>query len=275
MRNPWAVFLLLLAMAGRPAHPQGDGQGADEATAQALADFKKAFASDSPAARIDALKQLAFVRADKSIPILAKILTGEASAVRAAAAETLGGMDDRASAKALGDALAPNLGRNEVEAAIVKSLQNLDYEVGAEAMNALLAQVADKNVVDILDVVLPALGKLGSPGSIEPLIQLMDHIEGLARIHSSGRDKRAAEIIPLKSAVKKALEAITGWKEKDHSDWASRWRDEGPQLMAGRVAVYQCKNGGGKWEQPVGEKPKCPIDDKAPGCVALVKTKLH
>lgn len=267
-------FLLLRAFV--PAWAQADPKAeAEKEARKALEKFEKAYSTDVQSARIAALQQLAFVRRDLAIATLLRVLTTDADAVRIAAAEALGRINDPAAVKALGESVARNATHTEVMDAIVKAIETLDWEVGVDALNPLLARENEKDVVDTYASVVPALGKLGSHTSVEPLIALLDHCESAARISAKSRDRRAEELAKLKETVIKALKGITGWKEKRQSDWADRWAKEGPQLVAERTAVYLCRNVDKRWEQGIREKPKCPYDDKASECGVLVKTKLH
>ncbi|MBI3272909.1 MAG: hypothetical protein HYZ53_28230 [Planctomycetes bacterium] len=271
-----AAVALWVAATGS-AWAQDDPKRDEEKEARkAFAKFEQDYKNTVQAERVHALQQLAFVRRDLALAALSKVLVSDTDAVRIAAADVAARIDDLSTVQMLGRAIEPNLTRREVMAAIVKALETLDWEAGAAILNSLLARDQETEVANVLEDVVPALGKIGSPTSIEPLIALLDHVEGAARLPSKNRDRRAQDLVKMKTPAGNAIAGITGWKkEKESEDWEARWRDDGPRLMAERIIVYFCKNTFRRWELSVREKVKCPHDDKAPSCVVVVKSKLH
>ena len=269
----WMLTLLLAA----PLLSQGEGSKEDpEECKKALEAFRAQYKSGAELARASAVGSLSKHNCPKSVDALSQMLTGEADTVRIAAAKTLGGFDSPKAVEAVAGAVPANSQRHEVLEALAKALETLDWEIGAETLNPLLAKHHDKDVLETLHVVVPVLGKIGSPSSVEPLIKLLEHAENegkrvrAAGIRAAGNPKMQA----LEAPVRKALQEITGATEANADKWDDWWKANRDRLLAGATVVYRCRATGKRWGQKTGDAQHCPHHDKEEKDGILTKTSL-
>lgn len=267
------IAILLLAAASAWAQEAREDEAACK---KALEEFHKGYRSADEGARAGAAGQLARHVCDKSIRALTEVLITDSERVRLAAAQALGSIDDSCSVDALAQGVGPNADVPAVLESIAKALEKLDWEVASTVLNPLLTKLGDKENVAALDVIVPVLGKLGSPGSVEPLIHLLKRAENEAKgVGRRGRLKGNAQISKLAGPCRKALEEITGGREGGAAAWEDWWKANRERILASAKVVYRCRQTGKRWEGRPGEGQKCPHHDKPASDTQLVKTKLR
>jgi HEAT repeat protein len=262
--------MLLLAL------QNGSAENKEEIKA-ALQQFKTAIHQSADASRIAAIDALSKHHCQEAVAALAPYLTGDTDAVRMAAAKAVGGIDHPASLEALSQALTPNEATRSVFDAVVKALVTLDWEAGAEPLNALLSKYHEKGMLDEIHVVITALGSLGSETSVDPLLRLLEHAENEGKKGRAGKFRSPGnpKLVALEAPIKAALQAITGGNEGTYHKWKEWWGANRDRLLASAVLVYRCKATGKRWEQKAGEAPNCPNHDKPEHDGQVVKTRLH
>lgn len=270
------TWTLVLAI-GAPCWLQGEAAKEDpEECLKTLEAFRLAYRSGADSGRAAAAGLLAKHPCPKSVEALSALLTGEVDSVRIAAARVLGGFDLPKALAAVAEAVPQNAQRHEVLEALAKALESLDWELGAETLNPLLPKHHDKDVLDTLHVVVPVLGKLGSPSSVEPLIKLLEHAENegkrvrAAGVRAAGNPKMQA----LEAPVRKALAEITGGSEQSADKWDAWWKANRDRLLAGANVVYRCRETAKRWGQKAGEAQECPFHEKPQRDGQVVKTRL-
>jgi HEAT repeat protein len=243
---------------------------------KALEAFRTQYKSGPEASRAAAASSLSKHVCPKAVDALAQLLAAEADTVRIAAAKTLGGFDLPKAVEALASAVPANSQRHEVLEAIAKAIETLDWEVGAESLNPLLGKHHDKDVLETLHVVVPVLGKIGSPTSVEPLIKLLEHAENEGkRVRAAGvRAAGNPKMLALEAPIRKALQEITGATEATADKWDDWWKANRERALAGATPVYRCKAIGKRWAQKAGEPMACPFHDRPEKDGQLVKTRL-
>lgn len=249
-----------------------EGPG-DEEARKAIEQFRIVYKSAGDSARAGAATELGRTKHEKVIPILAALLTGEAFEVRAAAARALGGFDDPRAVEALSSAVLPNAKNKVVIEALAKALETADWEAGGAPLSALLKKHDDNDVIDSLGTVVGSLGKLGSPSSIEPLIELLKHCENEGQ-GGGRRYKGEPKMQALRGPIAKALAAITGTQQTSARQWGDWWRENQERALASATVVYRCRNTGKRWPESAGQPRKCPDDSKSSACIQMVKTSL-
>lgn len=257
-----------------------EAKHSEEECKAALAAFHAAWKNDSETARIAAVHEASKHHCEKTLALLTPLLVNDAEKVRVAAAKALGKFDSGKAVAALAEAVAPNDKDTAVLDAIAQALKELDWEAGAEKLNPYLKD-HEKHVESALHVIVPVLGSLGSPSSVEPLIELLRHAENdrtgrvaVKGIKTGGKNSTAKEAA-LKGPIEKALQDITGHTDTTSAAWEAWWNaTKGPMLADAKI-VYRCKATGKRWEEKAGEPVKCPYHDAPTKDAEPVKTKLH
>lgn len=205
---------------------------------EALAQFKKAYASPKAEDRAAAVKTLGATKGEKTLKTLSDLLVRDESLVRIEAAKALGGFADLA-AKAV-PPLANALGANKDElvlVAIFDALGALAHESGAAAANKGMT-VKD---VPVAKAAVESAGKIRSKTSVDPLIELLiklDKESNLSRSASNAApgpgmpgsartesNKEAQQRVKsLRPAVLKALQSITKEKWTKGEEWEDWWK---------------------------------------------------
>jgi HEAT repeat protein len=258
------------------AFQNGTSESKEEIKA-AVDQFKTALRQSSDGARVAAIDALAKHHCLEAVAALAPLLTSDTEAVRIAAAKAVGGIDHPASLEALSLALPPSEASKTVFDAVVKALVTLDWEAGAEPLNALLTKYHEKGMLDEVHTVITALGSLGSQTSVDPLLRLLEHAENEGKSGRTGKFRSAGnpKLVALEGPIKAALQAITGGNEPNYHKWKDWWGSNRDRLQAGAVITYRCKLTGNRWEQKAGEAMLCPNHDKPEHDGQVVKTRLH
>lgn len=266
------TFLIGLALLA-----QADPGESREECRKVLEAFHAALKGASEPVRVTAIDGLAKHHCPAAVHALAPFLQAPEEAVRVAASRALGSMDQLEAVEALAGALPSSEASKNVTDAIVKALQTLDWEAGAEPLQGLLAKYHEKGLLDELRPVVQALGSIGSGGSVEPLIRLLEHAENegqggrVGKLRSTPNPKLKA----LEGPIRSALQAITGGNEPTAKKWHEWWQANRERLLEGATLVYRCRLTGKRWEQKAGQPEVCPNHDKPEKDGQLVKTRLR
>lgn len=205
---------------------------------EALARFKRDYASPNPAERAAAVKSLGETKGEKILKTLADFLVRDESPVRVEAAKSLGGFADWA-AKAT-HALVAGLNSNkdeQVQIAVLGSLGTLAQESAAATVNKWM-EVKGRFVAK---AAVEAAATIRSRTSIEPLIDLLLELEKQGRLSRSTGGQAGGPALPgsarndsnreaqervktVQPAVRKALPSITGEKWTTGKEWDTWWK---------------------------------------------------
>jgi HEAT repeat protein len=256
---------------------QGDPGEDKEACHKALEAFHAAFRSPGEAERVIAVNTLAKHKCALSVGALAPLLESENPALRIAAAHALGGMDHPKAVESIVAALPTNESTKDVLEALIRALEKLDWESGAEPLNALLVKYHDKGLVDEMKSIVQALGSIGSASSVEPLLHLLEHAEMEAQGGRVGKVRSTAnpKLKALEGPVRAALQSITGGSEPNYRKWKEWWQANRERLTESAILVYRCKLTGKRWEQKAGEAMACPNHEKPEKDGQLVKARIR
>jgi HEAT repeat protein len=249
--NAIALLLCLLA-------PQ-DGPFSDKDAEDALRKLKADFDGASIEKRVAAVQEALKIGHEKVIRAMSDILAKEPSPVRAAAAKALADVDHPASADVLVKAMAANQGRPEVMPEILKALGDLGYQSACPALHEYVRKVGDPDIRNIMPEVLAVLGDLGSLASVDPLVDLLQKMEG-------GRRAWVNEV-GIRGAADRALQAILGQNFNRALDWNNYWRQNEAFLKAGLTRTY--------WLRKTQQRTDAAPFDKTPADAVLVCARLH
>lgn len=263
----WALWAALQS-------PPGDED--PESCKKALQAFRDGYKRGQESDRAAAVAGLTNHPCPKAVDLLAPLLTSETDLVRVAAANVLGTLDNPKAVEVLSAALEPSVGRHEALEALAKALERLDWEASAERLHPLLSKHHDKAVLDTLHVVVPVLGKLGSAGSVEPLLRLLEHAEndGMNTRVGGRRIAGNRQMAALEAPVRKALSDITGGNEPTSDKWEAWWKANRERLQANAMITYRCRTTGKRWIQKPGEAQECPFHDNEAKDGLVVKQLL-
>jgi len=256
---------------------QSDPHEDKEECKKAIDSFQASYRGGAEGARVAAVEVLAKHKCANSIAALAPLLAADGDKVRIAAARALGSMDHPKALEALAAAVIPSESTKDVFEAVVKALQTLDWESGAETLNPLLDKYHEKGMTDELKLVIQTLGSLGSQSSVDPLLRLLEHAENEGKGGRVGKMRSAGnpKLLALEGPIKAALQAITGVNEPTEQKWKEWWRTNRERLLESAVLVYRCKATWKRWEQKAGDPQNCPNHDKPEKDGQIVKTRLH
>jgi len=265
------VSLILLSQT-----ESGESKEVKEECRKAVDAFHASMKSTTEAARGSAIEALAGHHCVAAIGALAPYLQDAEETIRIATIRALGTMDHAEAVEVLGAALpAWESSKNTMEA-IIKALQTLDWEAGAEPLHGLLSKYHEKGMLDEIRPVVQALGSLGSSSSVDPLLRLLEHAENESQGGRAGRSRSTAnpKLKALEGPIRAALQAITGGNESSYRKWRSWWQENRDRLFASATLVFRCRMTGKHWEQKSGETMACPNHDKPEKDGQLVKTRL-
>lgn len=288
-----AFALLGLGLASLSAPGQDDRRARREARREkakklreALKEFRKASSSREESDRIRAIQELARtaidLKEDKAIDPITAFCFKDTEAVRIAAIEALAGIDHPKSVDALARALHRHKKVKRVLKKIIQGLRQLRWEAGAEPLHDLLKEYQDPEILPIVPDVLAALGEIGSPTSIQPILDILSAAElngsgsynpqagaqtpGLGSMGGLAQALRNPRIEKLRDPALKALAAITGrppsgsatewqqWLRKDGRTWESRlWE------------VHWCPDTWERWKRWPGRETTCPYNKRHGG----------
>jgi HEAT repeat protein len=267
---PLLLSLVLLA--------QVDSGESKEECHKAVEAFHASMKGAAEAARLVAIDALSKHHCVPAISALAPLLQSPEELIRLAAIRALGSMDHLEAVEALTAELPTwESSKNPTFDAMLKALQTLDWEAGADPLNSLLAKFHEKGMIDEMKPVIQVLGNLGSSTSVAPLLQLLEHAENEANGGRVGKTRSAAnpKLKALEGPIRAALQSITGGNEPTYRKWHDWWQENRDRLTASATLVYHCKMTGKRWEQKAGEPMACPNHDKPEKDGQLVKTRLH
>lgn len=259
MRRPALAVAVLLAAAAIAR------AGAEAEVDQAVAAFKKAYASKDESARLEAVSELSKHQGKKVVDALeGALMRDPMPSVRREAAKAIGGEWNAAAPAALMKALD---GPPEVAAAVVEALGRTESETAVPALVSLLKPRSGgkKGAADPADVTGPAIAalkKIGSPRAVDDLIGFVEK----AGHSGGGRGKKGGgnQSDPNGDAAKQALQSITGQNWSTGAEWRKWWNESGGALKT--VKIYRCEGTGQTFEKDPTKKV-CPIDgEQNPKC---------
>jgi HEAT repeat protein len=249
-------MILLLAAALLQDAPPTDKEG--EAAAHKLhEDAAKAGIESKIAAIHEAVK----TEHERVVRAVGEMLLTEADPVRIAAANGLGTLDHPASPDALVAAIGPNLGREQVVAAIFKAIGELGWQSAAKALNDLLPKVGETEVRAVLPAAITALGQLGSLSSVDPLIELLMKLENGARRNPWPNEA------PMRRNAEEALRQITGQTLSQATNWEAWWHANKDTLPPKLIRIY--------WGRKTQERIDVAPGEKTPADSILLASRLH
>ena len=246
-------MLLLAFLLQDPVPTDKDGE-------QALRKFKEDCAKATIELKIVAIQEAVKTEHEKVLKAIGEMMLNEADPVRVAAAAALGGADHPASAEALTAAVLPNIRREEVIPAILKAIAELGWQGAAGRLNDLVSKVGEGDVRAVLPAVVETLGKLGSPSSIDPLIDLLLKLENVGRKNpwpNEGQLRREAE---------SALRAITGMDFRRAVEWQPWWTTNQEILRQKMSRTF--------WLKKTQDRVDLSPTEKAPADSVLVASRL-
>ncbi len=211
--------------------------------------------------KIIAIQEALKTEHEKVIRVVGEMLLTEADSVRIAGAAALADVDHPASAEALSAALLPNLRREEVFPAICKAIGGLGWQSPAGRLNDFLSKVGDADTRAALPDAIRALGQLGSPTSIDPLIDLLEKLE------NGGRRNPWPNEGALRRSGEEALRSITGLDFRKVTEWAPWWRSNQEILRNRLLRSY--------WVKKTQDRVEVIPTEKAPADAILVASRLH
>jgi HEAT repeat protein len=201
-------------------------QGADDASADAaLEAFKAAYKNPAGPARATAVADLARVPHEKTLKVLAPLLTSDVSTVRREAAKGLAGFKEFR--KLALPALVGALGPNDKDPDVLEPLLGSIGKLGDESSLPAVHKACEHRDARVGKAAFAAAAELGSPRSVDFLIDQAKKLERHAQADGYGADDpakaRARDCLP---ACIKALQAITKEKHASAKDW-EKWRKKG------------------------------------------------
>jgi HEAT repeat protein len=205
---------------------------------EAIARFKKDYASSRVEERAAAVRGLGGTPGEKTLKALADLLVRDDPTVRVEAAKALGGFSDLA-AKAT-PPLVQALGANKEEAVLVAlfdAIGALAQEPAAAAVNKGLGV----RETAVAKAAVEAAAKIRSRTSVEPLIDLLEKLEKETRLGRGASNAAPGPGIPgsarteanreaeqrgktLRPAVLRALQSITKEKWTKADEWQDWWK---------------------------------------------------
>ncbi|HTF57776.1 MAG TPA: HEAT repeat domain-containing protein [Planctomycetota bacterium] len=258
------------------------GAATDEEAEAALAAFKKAMASDLPSSQIAALKEVSRVRHEKVIRAMVTYLRASNPDVAANAALQVAELDHPLSAESLLAAISPNEKRPVALAAIFSALGKLGYESASAPLVKLLDRSSDDDWKKVLEEAFNAIGRIGSAGAVDPLLDWRRKNGGIPGGGGGGRrfggGGGAGEVggAKLRAACDRALKSITGGDEETTADWEKWWRANKAELQANATVTSRCRVTWERFDAPVGHKAPCPhaAEKGHSACSQAVRTRL-
>ena len=247
------ALLLVALLAQDPVPTDKDG----EAAARKL---KEECAKATIDGKIAAIQEAVKTEHEKVLKAIGEMLLNEADPVRVAAATALGTADHPASADALAAAVLPNLRREEVLPSILKAIAELGWQSPAGRLNDLVSKVGDADIRAALPNVIDTLGKIGSPSSIDPLIDLLQKLE------NGGRKNPWPNEGPMRREAESALRAITGMDFRRAVDWQPWWTANQEILRQKMTRVF--------WVKKTQDRVDVSAAEKAPADAVLVASRL-
>jgi HEAT repeat protein len=245
---------------------------------KAVDEFHAAMKGAAEPGRVAAIDALAKHHCVPAVAALAPLLQSPEEPIRVAACHALGAMDLLEAVEAVVAELPSwESSKNNTFDAMLKALQTLDWEAGAEPLHGLLSKFHEKGMIDEMKPIIQTLGALGSSTSVAPLLQLLEHAENESNGGRVGKTRSTAnpKLKALEGPIRAALQSITGGNEPTYRKWKDWWQENRDRLIASAMVVYHCRLTGKRWEQKSGEAIACPYHDKPDKDGQVVKTKLR
>ncbi len=273
MQRVLAAAVLAAAFAAGSGVSPVFADDADRAIDEALAAFRKAYASREESARISAVETLGAVQHKRVVEALASPLRSDPSAaVKRAAAGALGGQWAPSAVATLVKALDPDRAPKDVTAAIIAALGRTEADEAVPALVSLLGvrnRFAANDESTFTSAALDALAKIGSSRSLEDVMTFLSKETNLA--HHAARAKLGKE--PLLKDAMATLAAITGEKHAHPNEWRVWYLRAKGTLR--EIRVYRCDRSGRTFDRPDG-KTRCPQDgDERASCGTFLKTRFE
>jgi hypothetical protein len=251
----------------------------DEEADAALATFKKAVGAELASSQMAAIKEVAKVRHEKVIRAIAAHLRSNFSDVAAGTAIQMGELDHPVSSELLVANIGPNDKRPVVLGAIFTSLGKLGYEASSDRLVPLLDKQNDDGWKKVLEEAMNAVGRIGSPRAVDPLLDWRKRQPGGGwggRWGGGGGGGGNNQSGRLWSAVDRALKSITGGDEETTNDWEKWWKANRADLMANATVTYRCKVTWERYDGPAGKRNPCPhAPDKGhTSCSQVIRTRM-
>ena len=231
----------------------------DKEADDALKAFKAALAGADAAARTAAAAKALETPHERVLRAVGELLTSDVEDVRIGVANAMADVDHPAAVEALTHAIPANEKRPAVEAAIAAALGELGWQTACPALEALVKRVGVEDVREFLPAAIEALGRLGSPTSVDPLLDLVRLFEGPKRTPWKGE----AEI---RRKAEAAVIAITGAEGRNAREVEAWYKANLPALRAGARRTW--------WLKKTGERTETGSADKPPADAILVATRL-
>jgi hypothetical protein len=264
-----------------PKSAQKATPATDEEAEAALATFKKAMTADLASAQMAAIKEVAKVRHEKVIRALAPLLRSNHPDVATSAAIQLAELDHPVSSESLVAGIAPNDKRPVVLGAIFTSLGKLGYETATVPLLSLMDKANDDGWKKVLEEVVNAIGRIGSPKAVDPLIDWRKRQPGGGwggrwGGGGGGGGGGGNNSGKLWGAVERALKSITGGDEENTADWEKWWKANRADLVNNATTTYRCKVSWERYDAPFRKSAPCPhAPDKGhTSCQQPVRTRI-
>lgn len=214
------------------------GVDGDEDVEAALKRYRKASLDANPAVRALAVTELSKIPHERTLDVIASLLTSEEKDIRLAAAKALGGFDGfkKAAVPCLISALGSNRKKDfEIESAIYAALGRLQDPT---AMATIHQGIRDKHP-DTAKAAIAAAGLMRAKESLDVLYELLQDIQKWIKTKQNGgyhdggpaTDPAAkrARLEEIHGSIIQALQAITreNWKSVQEWDvWFRRFRPD-------------------------------------------------
>jgi HEAT repeat protein len=185
----------------------------------ALRKFKAECLNSAAEGKTAALREVVKTRHERVARAVGEMLVAEADPIRIAAAIALGDLDHPASSEVLSDALRPNLRREEVFRATLKTIGELGWQSPVARLHDLLSNT-DPAMGPVMPDIVSAIGQLRSLDSMDPLIHLLNKFDA----NAIGRKIIWPNEDPIVREIEVALRSISGQDFRKAADWQQWWR---------------------------------------------------
>lgn len=232
----------------------------DKAAKSRIEQARRDYRDASDYNRQKALEQLYGLKEDEALRLLGAALVSDSSnKVRMAAARGLGMVSHRTAVEQLARGIDANKGRREVLLEIVGALASVDMRICVAPLVKMFELEHDVAAASV-----KALGKIGDPEAIPPLLDLLQDVEEESNKSNSMyykgrylRGNKDYDFIKLGTPIRDALAAITGQRLSKHKEWMQWWNACRADLRL--IAVYECEATGKRFEVRPGAEKKCTL----------------
>lgn len=270
MRRSMVALLALSLVSGMAL-----AENTDKEAEEAVANFKKAYASKDESARVAAVEGLASTQNHRVVDALAAALKDKEPSVRRAAAKVIGGQWDKSAAATLLRAINPDDPAKDVQVAIINALGETENEQAVPVLISLLTPKRKGQQEDTFTgPAINALKRIGSFRATEDLVTFLTREQaGQGRGGRRGGGGGQQNSDPLTKEAESALQYITGQHFSSAMEWRKWWNENKDTLKT--VPVYRCRGTGQKFDKTT-PTTKCPYDgDQHSSCGYLLKTRFQ